>query len=356
MLHTLGVAQYRVENYESALNTLQVSYEILKSYDSHHLFFIAMCHWHLEQQDEATEAFKKAIAWMDANAPTDTELIQFRREAIVLLSDHPKLNTAWRMQEREDWKGALTAYQLVITSLEQDDREVSDVNNIALRIITRELAKLSARRLQNWEVATKATLQCHDLIRLQGKSPNIMDDHRLTMLLIETKRDKERIEHVRKLVESIDTEKEGAQTMRIVVHSAAFGPIADTEFSEKVLALAQAAANKEPDSSYTALLLGLAQLRAGKQILAIENSERALSIWKRTSTQRSMALSCIAMSEFQLGNQEVALKSLELAREALPDLPEPDGKTDLGDSWRDMLSSKALLEEASKLLEEAVEE
>ncbi|PHS06669.1 MAG: hypothetical protein COA78_14110 [Blastopirellula sp.] len=190
----------------------------------------------------------------------------------------------------------------------------------------------------------------HDLIRSQGKIPYVLDEHRLTFLLVETEREKERLEHLRRMFGLFDSNRASPQIMRLLVHSVCTAPVEDQKLVDRALVLAQTVADREPDNSWTPLLLGMAQLRAGQYPAAVKNLERAESILTRSSYSRSMIFSCRAMAEFQQGHQDTALKALTSARESLPKLPTLDGKTDLGSSWHDILSAKALLEEAESML------
>jgi hypothetical protein len=48
-------------------------------------FFLATARWQLGETDAARKSYDQAVAWMEKNAPTNQELIRYRREAAELL-------------------------------------------------------------------------------------------------------------------------------------------------------------------------------------------------------------------------------------------------------------------------------
>jgi tetratricopeptide (TPR) repeat protein len=84
--NTLGVAQYRKGDYEKAIESLAKSEEVLQDEQySFNGFFLAMAHWQLDHKQEAKDFFEKSIEWMDANQPTNGELLRFKAEAAKLI-------------------------------------------------------------------------------------------------------------------------------------------------------------------------------------------------------------------------------------------------------------------------------
>jgi tetratricopeptide (TPR) repeat protein len=83
--NTLGVVQYRAENWKEAIEALGKSMELRKGGDSFDFFFLAMAHWRLNQQEQARQWYTRAVEWMDKHHPKDNELIRFRAEAAELL-------------------------------------------------------------------------------------------------------------------------------------------------------------------------------------------------------------------------------------------------------------------------------
>jgi Flp pilus assembly protein TadD len=78
---TLGVAQFRAENWQESINALQKSQGLRKGGDSIAWFFLSMAHWQLGNKDEARRWYDRAVEWMDRNKPDDEELRRFRAEA-----------------------------------------------------------------------------------------------------------------------------------------------------------------------------------------------------------------------------------------------------------------------------------
>ncbi len=84
-LNTLGVAQYRAEDWRGAIDTLGRSVPLNADHASYDFFFLAMAHWQLGERDEARSWFERAVVWMDEHLPRDDELRRIRDEATALL-------------------------------------------------------------------------------------------------------------------------------------------------------------------------------------------------------------------------------------------------------------------------------
>ncbi len=83
--NTLGVAYYRVGDWNSALAELERSTELRAGGDSFDWFFLAMAHWQRGQRDQSRKWLQKAQDWMDKKAPRNRELVRFRAEAEALI-------------------------------------------------------------------------------------------------------------------------------------------------------------------------------------------------------------------------------------------------------------------------------
>jgi len=83
--NTLGVAQYRAGDWNTAAETLGKSMELRSGGDSFDYFFLAMAHWQLDNQEEAHTWYGRAVEWMEANSSDSEELLRFRAEAEELL-------------------------------------------------------------------------------------------------------------------------------------------------------------------------------------------------------------------------------------------------------------------------------
>jgi serine/threonine protein kinase/Flp pilus assembly protein TadD len=83
--NTLGAARYRAGDWRGAARALGKSMDLRKGGDSSDWFFLAMTHWRLGEKDRARARYDQAVAWMEANLPSDPELLRFRAEAAALL-------------------------------------------------------------------------------------------------------------------------------------------------------------------------------------------------------------------------------------------------------------------------------
>ncbi len=86
--NTLGVAQYRTGDWQTALTSLGKSMELAKGGDSADWFFVAMSHWQLGGKAEARKWQQQAVDWMAKNQPDNEELIRFRDEAGKLITQN----------------------------------------------------------------------------------------------------------------------------------------------------------------------------------------------------------------------------------------------------------------------------
>ena len=85
ILNTLGVAQYRAENWQAAIHALLKSEELApNNRTGFNAFFLAMAYWHLNQMEDARKWFDRAVAWMENNKH-GAELLRFRAEATELM-------------------------------------------------------------------------------------------------------------------------------------------------------------------------------------------------------------------------------------------------------------------------------
>ena len=80
--NTLGVARYRVGEWQSAIEALMKAEDPKPdAYFAHNALFLAMAHWQLNDRETARNWFDRAVAWMEKNRPDDDELRGFRAEA-----------------------------------------------------------------------------------------------------------------------------------------------------------------------------------------------------------------------------------------------------------------------------------
>jgi tetratricopeptide (TPR) repeat protein len=83
---TQGVAHYRAGDWQGAIAALEESNRVRLRGTAHNFFFLAMAHCRLGHADEARDWLQQGIAWMEAKAPQDEELLRFRAEAETLLA------------------------------------------------------------------------------------------------------------------------------------------------------------------------------------------------------------------------------------------------------------------------------
>jgi len=84
---TLGVAQYRVENWKAAVESLEKSQQLYSDYrsDSAVLFFLSMAHERLNEKELARKLFDRAAQWRMGIGASDEDLRRFCAEAAALL-------------------------------------------------------------------------------------------------------------------------------------------------------------------------------------------------------------------------------------------------------------------------------
>src|SRR5262249_41954788 len=82
---TLGVAYYRVGDWQAARDALTKSMDLLKGGDSLHCFILAMAHRQQGNKEESRKWFDRAVQRMEKNEPKNEENRRFRAEAEELL-------------------------------------------------------------------------------------------------------------------------------------------------------------------------------------------------------------------------------------------------------------------------------
>jgi tetratricopeptide (TPR) repeat protein len=83
--NTLGVAYYRMGQWQEAVVTLKKAMQLRSGGDSGDWFFLAMAQQQLGDAVAARKWYDRAVQWMDKNRPQDEELRHFRAEAAALL-------------------------------------------------------------------------------------------------------------------------------------------------------------------------------------------------------------------------------------------------------------------------------
>jgi tetratricopeptide (TPR) repeat protein len=99
--NTLGVAQYRNQQYDAAVKSLKESQSDASEGTASDLFFLAMSYQQLGKSEMARTHYDRACEWMKLNRPDDIELLGFCREASALLGIQPtsQSNSALSLNE-----------------------------------------------------------------------------------------------------------------------------------------------------------------------------------------------------------------------------------------------------------------
>jgi serine/threonine protein kinase/Flp pilus assembly protein TadD len=82
---TLGAAQYRAGDWNSAIAALKRATENRSGGDSAEWFFLAMAYWRLGDKQQARAWYDRAVRWMDEHQPRDEKLRRCRAEAAAVL-------------------------------------------------------------------------------------------------------------------------------------------------------------------------------------------------------------------------------------------------------------------------------
>ena len=84
-LSTLGVAQYRVGNWQAAVEALEKADAMIEEGDREHRMFLAMAHWQLGDKERARELYAQGAAWISEHRENSEKQIGFRAEAEELM-------------------------------------------------------------------------------------------------------------------------------------------------------------------------------------------------------------------------------------------------------------------------------
>jgi tetratricopeptide (TPR) repeat protein len=82
----LGIASYRVGDWNNAIAALEKSEELVPGqFLGPNALFLAMAHWQRKEWEKARQWYDRAIRWIEKNKPDDPGILQFRAEAAQLL-------------------------------------------------------------------------------------------------------------------------------------------------------------------------------------------------------------------------------------------------------------------------------
>ena len=82
--NTLGVAHYRVGDWQAATTALETSMALRQGGDAFDWLILAMAHWKLGHKEDAHKWYHQALSWMDKNKSSNEKLNRFRAEARAL--------------------------------------------------------------------------------------------------------------------------------------------------------------------------------------------------------------------------------------------------------------------------------
>ena len=78
--NTLGLALCRAGEWEAALDAVEKSMTLSRTFTAWNWLPLATALWHLENKDRAVEAYEKAVASMEHCSPDDAVLLEHLRE------------------------------------------------------------------------------------------------------------------------------------------------------------------------------------------------------------------------------------------------------------------------------------
>jgi tetratricopeptide (TPR) repeat protein len=84
--NTLGVAQYRANDWRSAIDSLDKSMILRDGGDGFDWYFAAMAYWQLGEKTRAKDLYQKAEAWKRREHVTESQLTGIDQEAKTLLA------------------------------------------------------------------------------------------------------------------------------------------------------------------------------------------------------------------------------------------------------------------------------
>src|SRR5262249_25157181 len=82
---TLGVAEYRNNDWQKAVKSLRQSMALQKGGNASDWMFLAMAQWQLGEKRDARDRYDQAVKWIEQNDPKNADLLRFHAEAGSLL-------------------------------------------------------------------------------------------------------------------------------------------------------------------------------------------------------------------------------------------------------------------------------
>jgi serine/threonine protein kinase/Tfp pilus assembly protein PilF len=324
--NTLGVAQYRAGDWNAAVESLQRSMDHRDGGDSYDWFFLAMAQWQLDKKDDARRWYDKAVDWTDKHQHMDplasAELRQFRAEADKLL----KIADDKTATEAADSRGAADAFvELGRLRVRQGD--------------FRQAAADFAKAIEFKPDSEFTWSQGGSLLAYLGRRDAFRKHCAAMLERFDSTVDRGIAERLAKLMSSVPTDFSGIDPQRIVA-------LADRS-------LESAAPQHDVDMQWCHLAKGMAHFRAGEFDSVAQSMKKART--PHWPVRTVLADLYMAMAQFQLGDRDASMKTLDGAAAMMMTLPQP-GRDDLGDHFHDYLFCQLARREAESVILKPTEE
>jgi tetratricopeptide (TPR) repeat protein len=320
--NTLGVAQYRAGDWNGAIDSLQKSLE-LQDDNGYDFFVLAMTHWQLGSKEQAREWYDRAVEWA-ANRSTKSgaweELRHFRAEADALLKIDAE-KTA--IDEVDAWENAAALTERVRLRVRQGN--------------FRQAADNYAKAIELQPPSELAWLQCGSLLAYVGDREAFRKHCAAMLERFGNTQDRNVAERTAKLMSCVPTDVSGIDPQRIVA-------LADRALSSD---------SPHQDLQWFHLAKGMADYRAGQFNSVALSMNKAKTAHSPVRTV--LADLYMAMAQFQLGDREASVKTLDGALSTMTTLPQP-GRDDLGEHFHDYLFCHLVHREAEALILKSAQE
>jgi tetratricopeptide (TPR) repeat protein len=343
--NTLGVARYRAGDWKSAIAALEKSMDLRNGGDSSDWFFLAMVHWQRGEKTLARTWYETAWLWAAVHQPQSVDLARFRTEAATLMG----------LRDAE-------------TPVKVEDSELVEALDAAVRQIRwdRELASLSRAIEQHPGSPNAWSARANWLLNHGRFAEAEIDYSRLLELHVEDHwpwylrgcllaylgREDQYRNHCPAMLAKFGDSKD-FDVLERTSKSALLLPLGGGADIEPLTFRVDRAVKIAPESTWSMLLAGLTDFRAGRYPQAIGWLDKCIAAPADGYPARVIAANAYAaIARHQLGRVEVARAGLERAtRQANNELP-PLGSGDLNrggaENW--LIAQIALREAEATIL------
>ena len=323
----LGLARYRESEWQEARTALDRSLQLqlggrggaLPWDDAIDWFFLAMVHWRLGNHDEARKSYDEAIKCMDQNklqndVRNDEQLRRFQAEAEELLKIADDRNAT----EAADPRGEAEAF--------------AGLGTLRVRQgYFRQAAADYAKAMALEPASELAWLQSGSLLAYLDDREAFRKHCAAMLERFGNTQDRNVAERTAKLMSCVPTDFSGMDPQRIVV-------LADS---------AVASGSPHQDIPWFHLAKGMSDYRAGHFDSVVLSMQKART--PHWPVRTVLADLYMAMAQFQLGDREAPVKTLDGAVAMMMTLPQP-GLDDLGEHFHDYLFCRLARREAEALI------